>query len=201
MIKPRRRRLRQTLANTETMIDYLKNYVSDEGFDVPRMLNDDFFLAIKMLFNAGYYISAAKLLVSFVDTMAYLESGDGGGPAFQKWVSNHVDLASLGITVEELWEHRNSLLHMSTPNSRKVTAGKVRRLVAYIGQLPPGSPSEDAEAKWFDLFGLIRAVAKGVERYIISMNAEPASLVLFCERYDHVLSDTRVLKLELSDDG
>lgn len=193
--------INKSLANREIEMDYLKKYVSEEGFDVPRMLNDDFFLAIKTLLKAGYFISAAKLLVSFIDTMAYLEYGDGGGPAFKKWVSSYVDLGSLGITDEELWEHRNSLLHMSTLSSRKVSVGKVRRLVAYVGQLPSGSPSEDLEAKWFDLLWLIQAVAKGLELYIVSINEDSANWVLFCERYDQVLSDTRIVKINVSTDS
>lgn len=178
------------------MIDYLKKYVSDGAFDIPRMLNDDFFLAIKLTFNAGYYISATKLLVSFVDTMGYLESGDGGFPAFTSWLDRHVDMKSLGISSEELWEHRNSLLHMSTLSSRKVKGGKVRRLVAYVGQLPPGVPSEDPEAKWFNLYGLIQAVGQGIGSYIRAMDSTEHTRLQFIERYDHVLSDTRVQRIE-----
>lgn len=161
------------------------------------MLNDDFFLAIKLTFNSGYYISSTKLLVSFIDTMGYLDSGEGGGEAFTNWLAKHVDLSALGISSEELWEYRNSLLHMSTLNSRKVKAGKVRRLVAYVGELPIGVPAEDAESKWFNLFGLIQAVGQGIGSYIKTMDAKPETRMQFIERYDHVLSDTRVQRIEL----
>jgi hypothetical protein len=179
------------------VIDYLKKYVTDKGFDLPRLLHDDFFLAIKVTFNAGYYISAAKLLVSFIDTMGYLESGDGGAVAFRGWLDKHVDMRSLNITSEELWEHRNSLLHMSTLNSRKVSGGHVRRLVAYVGQLPPSWPSEDKEAKWFNLLGLIQAVAQGIGHYTQTMSQSPERRSTFIERYDHILSDSRVQRFEL----
>ena len=161
------------------MVDYLKKYLTDKGFDLPRLLHDDFFLAIKLTFNTGYYISAAKLLVSFIDTMGYLESGDGGADPFRRWLDQHVDLRSLNITSEELWEHRNSLLHMSTLNSRKVSGGHVRRLIAYVGQLPPGSPSEDKEAKWFSLLGLIQAIAQGISHYIQTTGQAPERWPVF----------------------
>lgn len=56
------------------MEDYLVKYTTPEGFDVPRLINDDFFLAIKLLFNSGLYVSASKLLLSFIDSIAYVES-------------------------------------------------------------------------------------------------------------------------------
>ena len=178
-------------------MDYLKKYVSDGYFDIPRMLHDDFFLTIKLMFNSRYFISAAKLLVSFIDTMGYLESGDGGPQPFMRWLDSYVDLMNIGVTSEELWEHRNSLLHMSTLNSRKVTGGTVRRLVAYVGELPPGDPSEDAEAKWFNLHALLLAVGEGIGNYIKSMEATQESRKQFIERYDHILSDTRFSVFEL----
>jgi hypothetical protein len=33
-------------------VDYLKSYVTDEGFDVPRLIDDAFFKAIKILYNS-----------------------------------------------------------------------------------------------------------------------------------------------------
>lgn len=178
------------------MIDYLSKYVSGDKFDIPRLLNDDFFLAIKLTFNAGYYISAAKLLMCFIDTMAFLESGEGGAVPFKSWLDTHVSLSTLGVTSEEIWEHRNSLLHMSTLNSRRVRDGKVSRLVAYIGELPPGSPTRDAEAKWFDLYGLIQAVTKGIESYLKTMLGSPDSRSTFIARYDQILSDARYSRFE-----
>jgi len=50
----------------EPLKDYLSAYVTDEGIDLPRLFNDDFFVATKLLWNAKHYISAAKLLMSAV---------------------------------------------------------------------------------------------------------------------------------------
>ena len=60
------------------MPDYLRRYTANGQFDLPRLINDDFFVPIKLLFNNKHYVSSAKLLLIFVDTISFLESG---GPA------------------------------------------------------------------------------------------------------------------------
>ena len=122
------------------MQDYLSVYLTPDGFDMPRLLNDDFFLGIKLCWNHGRYVSTAKLLMSFLDTVAYLEYGDTPRN-FQRWLDSYANLAAIGVTSEELWEFRNSLLHMTTLDFRKVTAGHVRRLTFYVAQSVPGSGS------------------------------------------------------------
>jgi hypothetical protein len=57
------------------MADYLKAYVQDDHFDLPRLINDDYFLAIRLLFNAHHFVSAAKLLMSCIDTVAFIDAG------------------------------------------------------------------------------------------------------------------------------
>lgn len=55
------------------MEDYLESYTTSNGFDMPKLLNDDYFNAIKLLFNSDYYVSCIKLIVSFIDTVSYIE--------------------------------------------------------------------------------------------------------------------------------
>lgn len=57
------------------MPDWLVKYTTDKGVDTPRLIHDDYFLAIKMTFNARLYVSAMKLLVSCIDSLAYVEYG------------------------------------------------------------------------------------------------------------------------------
>lgn len=59
--------------------DYLESYLTENGFDFPRLFNDDFFDAIRLAYNHRRYVSSLKLLVSFIDTAAYLEFGDTPG--------------------------------------------------------------------------------------------------------------------------
>lgn len=106
----------------------------------------------------------------------------------------------LGITAEELWEHRNSLLHMTNLDARKVVAGRVRRLVFYVGNLPSGSPKEDTEAKWYSFQDLIQAIVKGCGCFLERLSASPELMNAFIQRYDLVVSDTRYPRLALKFD-
>jgi hypothetical protein len=176
--------------------DYLVKYQTPEGFDLPRLLNDDFWLSIKLLFNAQHYASASKLLLSFIDSMAFIESGESSGRSFQSWLNRYAKLQDLNITPEELWEHRNALLHMTRLDSRRIEAGKVKRLIAYVGALPVAHPREDEDSKWFDLFALMQAIASACSRYISALNANPTQWREFANRYDLVVSDVRQLRID-----
>ena len=181
------------------MIDYLNKYVTPQGFDAPRLINDDFFLAIKTLFNAGFYVSAAKLLMILIDSVAFVSEGDRGNRIFCAWLGKYVDLSPVGITSEELWEHRNSLLHMTSSESRKVRSGKVCRLMMYVGTLPPGLKVKMHQPKFFNLVILLQAVGKGIGQYLNSLNNDPKKRESFIQRYDEILSDVRYERFELPD--
>jgi len=173
--------------------DYLVRYVADGKFDLPRLLNDDFFVPIKLLFNNKHYVSSAKLLLIFIDTISFLERGTSDAATFRGWLDQYCDLAPLGVTSEELWEWRNGLLHMSNLDSRKVSASKVKRLISFVGPLPDGFPMESPDGKLLNLHGLVKAVAGGLQKQIEAMNLDRATLVRFLERYDLVISDSRLL--------
>ena len=135
------------------MADYLEAYTTPDGFDMPKLLNDDYFNAIKLLFNSKYYVSCMKLIVSFIDTVSYLEFGDIS-EGFVRWLKMYASIKKLGITEQQLWEHRNSVLHMSNLDSRKVLAGKEKRIsfcVARSGYV--SSPYLDTQ--YFNLNDLI----------------------------------------------
>ena len=80
--------------------------------------------------------------------------------------------------------------------TRKVVAGKVSRLVCYIGVLPAGAPTSDASSKYFSFTLLVDVVAKGMENWIRSINAQPGKMKGVLERYDLVVSDTRFLYID-----
>ena len=108
--------------------DYLKVYLTDAGLDIPRLIDDDFILAIKTLMNNEKYISALKLILSMIDTLGFIEFGPTND-CFVKWLDKYCAMKDSGVTSEELWELRNSLLHMTNLDSRKVRSGKVERLM------------------------------------------------------------------------
>jgi hypothetical protein len=177
------------------MVDYLKAYVRDGEFDLPRLINDDHFSAIKLLFNSGHYVSAAKLLMSFLDTIAFIEMGDVKGN-FVLWLRTYADLTLLGIIAEELWELRNGLLHMTNLNSRSVQAGKVPRLFFYVGPLNSLQSSTPGE-KCFNLKQLIDVVAKALSKWTATYNSDRSKLLDFVSRYDLTISDSRLTFLNL----
>jgi len=173
------------------MVDYLKNYEKDGVFDLPRLLNDDYFVAIKLLYNARHYVSAAKLLMSFVDTIAFVDAGDVTG-GFALWLDTYADLTSLGITSKELWEFRNSILHMTNLSSRAVISGKTAPLIFYVGSLPESFPASTSGAKYFSLKGLIDVLAAAIGKWIETYSQHPEKFAEFVLRYDLTISDSRV---------
>jgi len=179
-----------------TMVDYLKAYVKDGHFDVPQLINDDYFLAIKQLFNARHFVSAAKLLMSFIDTIAFIDAGDVRD-GFSQWLDKYADLTSLGISPKELWEFRNGLLHMTNLRSRGVASGNTAPLIFYVGTPSQPMPSNPSGAKYFSLKGLLDIIAAAVSKWIETYNRNPEKLATFVQRYDLTISDTRVAYLTL----
>ncbi len=176
---------------------YLTSYMTPDGFDFPKLFNDDFFLAIRLSYNHRHYISCMKLLVSFIDTVAFLEFGDVQRN-FQTFLEKYADLQHLTITSDELWEFRNSLLHMTNNESRKVKKGSTRKLLFYVGELPKSFPMEIDGIGYFGLMDLIKTFAKAVEAWITDLNNDRSKYPLLFDRYDSILSDVRfdMLKFE-----
>ncbi|MDN8035790.1 hypothetical protein [Burkholderia vietnamiensis] len=177
------------------MDDYLFKYINEEAgtFDMPGLIHDDYFKAIRLLFNNRHFISCLKLLMSFLDTIAYVEFGDRlprETPVFIDWLRMFSGPTTAGATPEELWEFRNSLLHMSNLESRKVAAGRVARLTPYVG-VQEYPPSDDPMMKYINTYGLIEAVAAAIQRWITSYNDHPEKMRTFVQRYDRVVSDDR----------
>lgn len=170
--------------------DYLDKYTTNGRFDLPGLLNDDYFLSIKLLFNHGFYVSCCKLLLSFIDTIAFLAYDDKNN-IFKEWLDEFADLNSIGITSSELWELRNSLLHMTNLDSRRVVQGKVKRLTFFVGSLPENVPKESEETKYFNLKDLIDHIPIALEKWTKHLNSNPKNLVGLIERYDLIISDVR----------
>lgn len=173
-------------------VDYFGRFFTKDGFDFGGLLNADFFQPVRVLFQNQHYVSATKLLVVAIDSIGYVEFGDEPR-TFVKWLDKHADLAKLGITAEELWEHRNSLLHMSNLDSRKVRAGGVRRLVAYVGEIPDQVKLDQSSTGYYNLQKLILEIGAACGRWVETYNADREKIHAFVERYDLIASDARML--------
>lgn len=175
-------------------VDYIGTYFTEDGFDFPRLINDDFFQPIRIMFQAGYFVSAAKLMMVATDSIGFVEFGDKDA-TFIKWLKRYAQLDPIGITAEELWEHRNGLLHMSNLRSRKVASGAVRALVAYVGQLPPGVELDHAKTGYYDLRALIKEFGDACNRWLKTYDDQREKIDPFVERYDLIASDARMLRV------
>lgn len=175
------------------MSDYLEQYFVDGKFDIAALIHNDHYIAIKQLFNSQHYLSSMKLLVSFVDTLGYLDFGESGN-VFVLWLKKYAVLADLDITGEELWEFRNSILHMTNLDSHKVKQGKIERVSFAIA--PAGTKTfKDHDTKYFNFIDLITELKNAMERWLLSYVETPQKLVSFVARYDRVLADSRYAKL------
>jgi hypothetical protein len=173
------------------MIDYLQGYVNDGFFDIPRLINDDYFLAIKLCLQNKLYISSAKLLMSFLDTIAFLDSSNEDGN-FKLWLKTYADVECLGVTEDELWEYRNGLLHMSNLNSKKIRSGKIKPIILYIGPLIMLNNQKDEEHKYLHYKSLLDVIVKALEKWIQTYVNNPEKLTAFVKNYDLTVSDVRI---------
>ena len=180
------------------MDDYLEKYMTPQGFDLPLLINNDYLKAIKLLFNNHHYVSCMKLFVSLIDTMAFIEFGDMRDN-FVKWLNDFANLNKVGITPSQLWELRNSILHMSNLDSRKVLNGSEKRIsfcVAESGYVP----EDDLEIQYFNLTDFIRVISEALSVWSSSYNDNPIKRTAFIERYDRIISDDRYVMAERSKD-
>ncbi len=178
-------------------VDYFGKYFNEEGFDFSALINDDFFQPVRILFKNQHYVSAAKLLFVAIDSVGFIEFGDIKENTFIKWLKTYADVNKFNITPEELWEHRNSLLHMSNLNSRKVSQGKERKLVLYIGHLPENVNLDEKETGYYDLQKLIIHFGHACGKWLNTYGDNREKIHPFVERYDLIASDARMLEIEL----
>jgi hypothetical protein len=191
----------EEIDSTMKRIDWLAAYISPSGLNVHDLLHDDFTEAIKLLYERKHFVSAMKLLLSFVDTVAFLELGDASGN-YQTWLSKYVDLGTVGLSPVELWEFRNALLHMTNAFSRKVLSGHVFPLTFYIHstnksiQINPHN-----ESKMFSFEALYDAIIEGLDKWAKSYSQNLTKQLEFISRYDTILSEGRIGYLEPKDNS
>jgi hypothetical protein len=175
--------------------DYLGKYTSSRGLDLDALFEDDFLCAIRILFENKLYVSAMKLLLSFIDTLAFLEYGNVLGN-FSDWLEAYADLTPVGITAAQVWALRCGLLHMTNSYSHSVLKGNEPPLCFY-GNAP------DREIKWnhddsiamFSFEGLYDAVVGAVGAWATHYSGNLERQFRFVERYDLILSEGRLARL------
>ena len=175
--------------------DWLAAYVTPSGLNVHDLLGDDFTEAIKLLYAYKHYVSAMKLIVSFLDTVAYLDLGDVKDN-YVAWLSKYAALGPVGITPSELWEFRNAILHMTNPLSRKVLSGNVPPLCFYIDPTSKAVRIDrESGTKAFSFEGLYEAIIDAIGTWAKTYSGNLSRQLEFIKRYDTVLSEGRVGRL------
>ncbi len=171
--------------------DFLANYLSDGRLAIDSLLEDDFLAAIKLLHRRKHYVSAVKLLVSFVDTLAFLEYGDTQGN-FIKWVKTYADIESVGVTPSELWEFRNAVLHMTTPHSRKVLDGKHPALCFYSDSKQRRAIADEVKGeKIFSFEALYESILGGIDSWTTTYSGDLQKQIQFTENTGHFFGNFR----------
>lgn len=185
--------IREQLGVSGTQVDWLLEYTTDDGIDITRLINDDYFKAIKLLFSNGLYVSAMKLLLTCIDSLAYIEFGSDR-KAFIKWLKEYSEIEKLMISAEELWELRNGLLHMTNLHSSRVVQNTVRRISFYINSDEKTFNGINEEnVFYFNFRHLIDVYIEAVTKWLNSYNIDRDKFLKFVERYDQTVSDSRHL--------
>lgn len=182
------------------MPDYLIEYMTDEGFNIPQLINDDYFEAIRVLFNQKHYVSSAKLLLSCLDSLAFIEFGDlPKTNVLKKWLETYADLTKHNVTAEEIVELRHSLLHMTNLDSRAVKSNKTKRVIIYVGNIEERKhPKAQEDVKFLNLRTFITTIGNAISKWLLTYNLEPTKMVGFIERYDLTISDKRLAYIEIA---
>lgn len=177
------------------MDDWLLFYTDGQHFHFDQLIYDDYFKAIELLFNAGHFASASKLLMSCIDTLAFVEYGDESGN-FKRWLNEFVDMKSIGVDSTELWEFRNSIVHMTNLSSRAVLKGRVSSVFPYIGSDELARTINSSTLKPFNLRTLIEQIGEGIQKWGLNYNADRDKFSKFVERYDSIISDSRLATIK-----
>lgn len=173
--------------------DWLKKYVTSAGFNLVGLIDDDYFTAIKILFREQQFVSSMKLLLICIDTISFLEFDDTP-KNFITWLDRFADLTTLGITSEQLWEFRNSLLHMSNLDSRKVRNNQVNRIQFYVAPENVPYPKKSDEGTNFNFRSFLKVIDSAINKWAQSFNTDRSKLETFVNRYDRVVADSRMTK-------
>ena len=190
--QPRADQTLETL-NGYAVDDYLAAFRTDNGFiDLISLIDGDFVEPIRCLFKAQLYVAAVKLTMSMVDTLGFIEFGPQKG-VFQQWLNTYADLSGLNVSAEELWELRNSLVHMTNLASRNVESGRVEGLTFVITGADVETPERLGGTKVLHLTRLLSVtLPHAIGQWVRTYYGDTSKRNLFVHRYDTIVSESRI---------
>ena len=149
-----------------------------------------------MLSENDFLIPATKLLFSSIDTFAFLCFGDQKD-IFKKWLDKYTTIEDLKVSSDELWELRNSLIHMTNYDSRKNINGDVARLMIYAGIDTSEYSNCNNSQKMIHYPSLYDTIHSGVKNWLKDTMKNENEKDLFIDRYKYIASDFRLDGLRL----
>lgn len=95
------------------------------------------FDAITLLYQNKHYPQARYCAFILIDQLAWLVSGSEQhvNVYFKSWLNKYFTKHYPGISADEIWEHRNGLLHNNSSISRKIEDGRVKRQLWFVDKL------------------------------------------------------------------
>ena len=103
-----------------------------------------------------------------------------------------------GSTSEELWELRNSLLHMTNLESHRVKKRVVRQLTPAFTHPSIETLPANGDIKLFDAARFLLVILPtAIEQWLNTYVHDQAKIFQFIRRYDTIVSESRTLEASL----
>ena len=117
---------------------------------------------------------------------------------FIDWLKTYADLSKHNITAEELWEYRNGLIHMTNLDSKKVSKGNVCRILLFPCGVKNFIKKIDLNEKTLDMPLLLKeTIPLALSKWFHTYNVDRNKIESFVERYDLIVSDSRLAILNV----
>lgn len=175
--------------------DYLEKYLTRDGFDFISLIDEDFLEDIMFLFHNQKYVSAVKLLMVAIETFGFLEYGDSENN-FKNWLKNFADLSDLRLTIDELWEYRNSILCIKNYQSQEEAHNQYSRLSFCISDKEADFSRANDGERFLNLQTLLSLVTLGIVNWISLIDEDESKFGTFIDRYERIISGTRYNKIK-----
>jgi hypothetical protein len=116
---------------------------------------------------------------------------------FKLWLENYVSLPDLHVTSEELWELRNSLIHMTNYDSRRNINGSIDRVMIYSGIDTSEYSNSNDKQKLLNFNSMYEKTYDGVIKWLSEIMKSQEEKERFIQNYIFIASDFRLEGMSL----
>lgn len=157
-------------------------------FDFAHKMTD----AMIVLRDAGHTVPALMLTYAAIDQMAWLSVPQERttNADFKAWVSTHMHAnIPMSVTVDELWEARNGLLHTGTAESSANQRDTTIRKVFYTVGGAECTRNDDPTVVFVNAGELFGHYLTAVVWFMESLKADSARLATALSKLDRILHE------------